>query len=87
MPKMIIMEEYELFQKLGDLIDEKLKSVIRDPAPEKEELISRKVLMERLNISEPTVIRREKLGKIPFFKIGGSVRYDWNKVMKSLQKG
>lgn len=47
--------------------------------------ITRTELMSRLGITEPTVIRWERRGKIPCLRIGSSVRYDWDAVLKSLE--
>jgi len=50
------------------------------------EIISRDELCKRLAITEPTVIRWEKKGKIPALRIGSNVRYNWHKVIESLSK-
>lgn len=52
----------------------------------KVEIIDRDELMQRLKISEPTVLRYEKKGKIPRIEIGSSIRYDWTAVLKELKK-
>ena len=49
------------------------------------EIICRSVLCERLAITVPTAIRWEKKGKIPCFRIGSSVRYNWQKVIEKLE--
>lgn len=50
------------------------------------ELIDTKELMKRCDISEPTVIRLRKKGKIPYVQIGHVVRFDWYKVVEALEK-
>jgi predicted DNA-binding transcriptional regulator AlpA len=56
------------------------------PTPDRNaEIIDREELCRRLNITEPTVIRLEKKGKIPRMEIGTAIRYDWNKVVAALQ--
>jgi excisionase family DNA binding protein len=50
------------------------------------EIIDRGELCKRLGISEPTAIRWEQKKKIPCFRIGSSVRYNWQKVLQSLEK-
>lgn len=50
------------------------------------EIIDRKELMKRLNITEPTVIRWAKKGTIPEIHIGSNVRYNWPTVVKELEK-
>ena len=49
------------------------------------EIIDRGELCKRLNITEPSVIRWEKKGRIPRIEIGSSIRYDWNKVLEALE--
>jgi predicted DNA-binding transcriptional regulator AlpA len=44
--------------------------------PATEEIIDRKELSKRSNISEPTVIRWEKKKMIPAMRIGSAVRYN-----------
>ena len=51
------------------------------------EIIDRAELGKRLGITEPTVITWERKGKIPSIRIGGSVRYNWPKVIEALEKG
>jgi hypothetical protein len=50
------------------------------------EIIDRKELQKRLKVSEPTIISWDKKKKIPCFRIGSAIRYDWNKVLKALEK-
>ena len=54
--------------------------------PAKEEIIDRKELAERLNITTPTIIRWERKKKIPVMRIGGAIRYNWKSVVKALDK-
>ncbi|RYE54768.1 MAG: hypothetical protein EOP48_11595 [Sphingobacteriales bacterium] len=75
-------------EQLSALISEAVSKAItlQPTTPErKPEIIDREELCKRLNITEPTAIRHEKKGKIPRIEIGSSVRYDWNKVLESLQ--
>lgn len=50
------------------------------------EIIGRNELCKRLAITEPTAIRWEKKGKLPSFRIGSSVRYNWHTVIDVLEK-
>lgn len=50
------------------------------------EIIDRHELCKRLSITEPTAIRWEKKGKIPSMRIGSSVRYNWQAVIKALER-
>ena len=54
---------------------------VNEPA----DIIDRATLCKRLNITEPTVIRWEKKGKIPVMRIGSSIRYNWQTVIKALE--
>jgi excisionase family DNA binding protein len=62
------------------------KFVENRPNIQQTEIINRNELCKRLSITEPTVIRWEKKGKIPVLKIGRNVRYNWIAVIKSLEK-
>lgn len=50
------------------------------------DIIDGQELCKRLDISEPTLIRWRKKGKIPSFKIGSSIRYNWPVVVSQLEK-
>ncbi len=52
----------------------------------KEDPISRKELMSRLNITAPTVRRWEAKDLIPVMRIGNTPRYDFKKVIAALGK-
>lgn len=45
-----------------------------------QDLMTRKELQLKLNVSKPTIERWEKLG-MPVIRIGGIVRYELDKVM------
>ena len=49
------------------------------------EIIDRTELMKRLAVTEPTIIRWTKRGKIPEIKIGTSCRYNWYSVIEKLE--
>ncbi len=46
--------------------------------------ITTKQLCEFLGITEPTVIRWRKKGKIPFMQIGSALRYDKEAVLQAI---
>lgn len=48
------------------------------------EIIDSKTLCLRLGITEPTLIKWRNRKKVPFLKLGGSIRYDWNQVCDAL---
>ena len=76
-----------------DLINEKLdrlESKFATPSTSKLpaipiEIIGRGELCKRLDITEPTAIRWERKGKIPCFRIGSNVRYNWQNVINQLE--
>ena len=55
------------------------------PVTNTAEIINRDELCKRLTLTEPTVIRWERKGKIPCFRIGSNVRYNWPKVIDALE--
>jgi excisionase family DNA binding protein len=77
---------------LQELIDnsirsafEKLDTTSISNQRENEQPITTKQLCEFLGITEPTVIRWRKKGKIPFLQIGSSIRFNLSSVIASLE--
>lgn len=66
-------------------LDEKMAALLAQKWERQEPPINSKELMRRLEISEPTLIRMRKAGKIPFMNIGGQYRYDWEDVLVALK--
>lgn len=56
-----------------------------NPVNKPAEIIDRVELCKRLNISQPTARLWEKKGKIPSFRIGSNVRYNYTAVLEALQ--
>jgi predicted DNA-binding transcriptional regulator AlpA len=73
----------EIINQLAEI--KRALSDLQPAAKESAELIDRRELMKRLAISEPTVIRMTKKGKIPEIPIGKNVRYDWPAVVAALK--
>ena len=48
-------------------------------------IITEKELSKRIGISKVTLHKYRKEGKIPFSKIGRSIRYDYKEVMETLK--
>jgi hypothetical protein len=48
-------------------------------------IITEKELSERLSISKVTLHKYRKQGKIPFFKVDRTIRYDYKEVMEKLK--
>ena len=68
-----------------DVVNNCLQHTGNSTAAPSAEIISRTELCNRLSITEPTAIRWEKKGKIPCFRIGSNVRYNWHNVIESLE--
>ena len=52
----------------------------------KERPVDTKQLCDYLGVTEPTIRRWKKKGKIPFFTVGSAVRFHLDAVIKSLEK-
>lgn len=50
-------------------------------------LLRVKKVAELFNVTELTVYRWAKSGKIPSFNIGGVIRFDYDEIMEYLRKG
>lgn len=53
--------------------------------PQNEQPINAKELINFLDITEPTLIRWRKKGKIPFLQIGSRILYQKGKVIEALE--
>ena len=74
----------ELLTELKE-IKQTLNILNTSPTPSVE-IIDRKTLQQKLNITEPTAIRMGQTGQIPEIRIGSNVRYNWGAVVEALQK-
>jgi hypothetical protein len=85
MQELIITSRDQLHTLVIDAVNACLD--YRSPSTSKQaaEIINRDELCKRLDITEPTAIRWEKKGKIPCFRIGSNVRYNWPKVIEALE--
>ena len=91
MQRIIVVTENELRQIVKETVAEFYDKLYQNRhemelVPAKEEIINRKELAERLDITEPTIIRWERKKKIPVIRIGSAVRYNWKAVIASLEK-
>lgn len=73
----------DIMNELAEI--KQLLSVIRTSPEPAIEIIDRKELLKRLNITEPTAIRWGKRGTIPEIHIGSNVRYNWHSVVRALE--
>ena len=81
----IVLTPAELEGILSKVLDRYTTKLPGDEPAGAKEIIGTKLLCSRLNITEPTIIRWRKTGKIPFLLIGTSIRYDWQAVVKALE--
>ena len=77
------INEFKLL--MMDLVNDCLQHTSKDKDSPPTEIINRGELCTRLAITEPTAIRWEKKGKIPCFRIGSNVRYNWHNVINVLE--
>jgi len=84
------MEVYNPFEALHQELREIKEAIARLDKERAEvpqrEIIDRKELGKRLNLSEATLIRYGDKRLIPEIKVGGSVRYCYQDVLDALQK-
>ena len=73
----------EIRKQVEDVVNEKL-SIHLNNKIEDDEILSENQLCERLNLSRTTISRYRKENKIPYLKVGNNIRYEYNKVLKSI---
>jgi len=61
------------------------KVALLAPNPQNEQPINTKELINFLDITEPTLIRWRKKGKIPFLKIGSRILYQKSAVLAAIE--
>lgn len=76
--KEIIVECLDAYFKKGNKNDHAF------PAPEK--LLNTKEICDFLRITEPTLIRWKKKGKVPFIEMGGIIRFDPVAITRAFEK-
>ena len=83
------MENIVLIQtdELRQLIRDELNSLAQKKEIDKPVLppITTKQLCDFLGVTEPTIIRWRKKGKIPFMQIGSAVRFNLSAVISALE--
>lgn len=79
----IPINEFKLL--IMDVVNDCLLQTNKTETSIQGEIIGRSELCKRLAITEPTSIRWEKKGKIPCFRIGSNVRYNWATVLETLE--
>ena len=77
----ITISKEELQQLIEDAV---YKSTCTQPNLEYN-IITEKELSKRLSISKVTLHKYRKEGKIPFSKVGRTIRYDYKEVMETIK--
>lgn len=86
MEKIVIMPADELQTLLMDSMTAVLNITPASPDhPLSAKPVTRRELCEHFGVTEPTIIRWERRGKIPSMRIGSAVRYDLNAVTRALE--
>tara|TARA_Y100000813_G_scaffold148101_1_gene108591 strand:- start:305 stop:562 length:258 start_codon:yes stop_codon:yes gene_type:complete len=85
MEEIIRILKIEIRKQVEDVINEKLSNHFNNEI-ESDEILSENQLCERLNISRTTISRYRKENKIPYLKVGNNIRYEYNKVLKALER-
>ena len=83
MEEIIRILTIEIRKQVEDIVNEKL-SIHLNNEIEDDEILSENQLCERLNLSRTTISRYRKENKIPYLKVGNNIRYEYNKVLKSI---
>ena len=85
MQDIIRILKIEIRKQVKDAVNEKLSNHFNNEI-EDDEILSENQLCERLNISRTTISRYRKENKIPYLKVGNNIRYEYNKVLKALER-
>ena len=85
MQDIIRILKIEIRKQVEDAVNDKLSNHFNNEI-ENDEILSENQLCERLNISRTTISRYRKENKIPYLKVGNNIRYEYNKVLKALER-
>ena len=85
MEEIIRILTIEIRKQVENAVNEKL-SIHLNNEIEDDEILSENQLCERLNLSRTTISRYRKENKIPYLKVGNNIRYEYNKVLKSIER-
>ena len=83
MEEIIRILTIEIRKQVENAVNEKLNNQLYNEI-EDDEILSENQLCERLNLSRTTISRYRKENKIPYLKVGNNIRYEYNKVLKSI---
>lgn len=80
---MTTMTKEELKQLIADAVTSNLKH--DETAKGSEELLNTKQLTDKLQVSEITLYKWRREGKLPFHRINRNIYYKWNEVVSVLE--
>lgn len=70
--------DHEQMEQLADMVAKKIEI----PPEERIELMTAEQVCKVLGVTKATLHRWKEQGQIPFYQIGGLIRYDLNKLLK-----
>ena len=85
MEEIIRILTIEIRKQVENVVNEKLSNHLNNEI-EDDEILSENQLCERLNLTRTTISRYRKENKIPYLKVGNNIRYEYNKVLKSIER-
>ena len=83
---LISLSKEELIAEMGSLIDSKLSKLDLSPKIQEAKLLSQKEAAEFLKISEATLIKFKKEGKISYTKMGKRYYFSKDELISNMYK-
>ncbi|MBC7616635.1 MAG: helix-turn-helix domain-containing protein [Pedobacter sp.] len=83
----IISTYDEMQSAFNQMFTEAVKSLPAKEVTQAPHIVNGNTLTSELGVTIQTIIRWRNKNKIPFLKIGSSIRYDLNAVIKALEVG
>lgn len=83
---LVVISVADLEALIAKVIDSRLTAPTNAIEKHDAEIIDTEELCKRLNITGPTVRKWRAKKKIPFIKVGDSIRFDFQDVLKALKK-
>ena len=81
----IISSHEALQETFNQMFKDALKSLPKQEAEKATILLTGEELCKKLGVTIQTLIRWRHKGKIPFLRIGSSIRYDFIKVLEAIE--
>ena len=84
-PETLVSPLEELTDAIRNVVREELSKVSPEDLQPPQDLLTEKEVLKKLGITQPTISKWRQKGKIPFVRVGSSIRYDLGKVIKALE--